>query len=39
MFAHQLMELFEIQKLDKINVILNAVPDMGSVYGYGYGYG
>jgi CubicO group peptidase (beta-lactamase class C family) len=39
MFAHQLMELFKIQKLDKINVILNAVPDMGSLYGYGYGYG
>ena len=38
-FAHQLMELFDIQKLDKINIILNAIPSTASLYGYGYGYG
>ena len=38
-FANQLMQLFEIQKIDNINVILNAVPSGGSLFGYGYGYG
>jgi capsular exopolysaccharide synthesis family protein len=38
-FANQLMQLFEIQKIGHINVILNAVPSGGSLYGYGYGYG
>ena len=38
-FADQLMNLFEIQKIDKINVILNAVPENRALYGYGYGYG
>jgi len=38
-FADQLMNLFEIQKIDKINVILNAVPENRALYGYGFGYG
>jgi capsular exopolysaccharide synthesis family protein len=38
-FADQLMNLFEIQKIEKINVILNAVPEKRALYGYGYGYG
>lgn len=36
-FADQIMNLFNIQKIDKINVILNAVPTGGGMYGYGYG--
>ena len=38
-FADQLMNLFEIQKIEKINVILNAVPENRALYGYGYDYG
>jgi capsular exopolysaccharide synthesis family protein len=39
-FAHRLRELFEMQKLERLNVILNGIqPTNSSIYGYGYGYG
>lgn len=39
-FAHRLRELFEMQKLERLNVILNGIqPTTSSMYGYGYGYG
>lgn len=38
-FADQLMNFFNIQKIAQINIILNAVPSGGGMYGYGYGYG
>lgn len=39
-FAFRVKELFEMQQLDKLNVILNGVQKTkGSTYGYGYGYG
>lgn len=38
-FAHRLRELFEMQKLGRLNVILNGIqPTNSSMYGYGYGY-
>lgn len=39
-FAHRIKELFEMQQLNGLNVILNGVNGgKSSVYGYGYGYG
>jgi len=38
-FAVRLKELHEIQKINSINVILNAVNSSKKGYGYGYGYG
>lgn len=39
-FADRVKELFEMQQLTKLNVILNGISTAkGSVYGYGYGYG
>jgi len=38
-FAERVEELFSIQKLKSLNVILNGVEDKRSFYGYGYGYG
>lgn len=39
-FAFRVKELFEMQQLDKLNVVLNGVQKTkGSTYGYGYGYG
>lgn len=38
-FAMRLKELHEIQKIQSINVILNAVNSYKKGYGYGYGYG
>ncbi|NBU47932.1 MAG: polysaccharide biosynthesis tyrosine autokinase, partial [Flavobacteriales bacterium] len=34
-FADQILNLFNIQKIDKINVILNAIPTGRGLYGYG----
>lgn len=39
-FAMRVKELFEMQQLSSLNVILNGVlKDKKSIYGYGYGYG
>ena len=39
-FALRVKELFEMQQLSSLNVILNGVlKDKKSIYGYGYGYG
>ncbi|NBV67554.1 MAG: polysaccharide biosynthesis tyrosine autokinase [Flavobacteriia bacterium] len=43
-FAGQIQNLFKIQKIDKLNVVLNGVTNNGNLYGYsqsygGYGYG
>ena len=38
-FAERVEELFKIQKLDSLNVILNGVETNQSIYGYGYEYG
>ena len=39
-FASRIEELFEVQQLKSLNVILNGVKsNNGSAYGYGYGYG
>jgi len=39
-FADRVKELFEMQQLTKLNVILNGISTTkGSVYGYGNGYG
>lgn len=39
-FAYRIKELFEMQNLKSLNVILNGVVNnKNSVYGYGYGYG
>jgi capsular exopolysaccharide synthesis family protein len=38
-FAQRVEELFSIQKLKSLNVILNGVDEKRSFYGYGYGYG
>jgi capsular exopolysaccharide synthesis family protein len=39
-FAYRIKELFEMQRLKNLNVILNGVHvGRGSVYGYGSGYG
>lgn len=39
-FAYRVKELFEMQQLSSLNVILNGVQNSKrSVYGYGYGYG
>ena len=39
-FADRVKELFEMQQLTKLNVILNGISTAkGNVYGYGYGYG
>ena len=39
-FAYRIKELFEMQQIDNLNVILNGVQvSKRSVYGYGYGYG
>lgn len=43
-FADQLQNLFKIQKIEKLNVILNGTTNKGNQYGYaqsysGYGYG
>jgi capsular exopolysaccharide synthesis family protein len=39
-FAHRVKELFDMNQLTKLNVILNGIKDnRRSNYGYGYGYG
>jgi tyrosine-protein kinase Etk/Wzc len=39
-FAHRVKELFDMNQLTKLNVILNGIKDTRrSNYGYGYGYG
>jgi tyrosine-protein kinase Etk/Wzc len=38
-FSERVQELFEIQQLKSLNVILNGVDSTRSGYGYGYGYG
>jgi len=38
-FSERVKELFEIQQLKSLNVILNGVDSNRSGYGYGYGYG
>jgi len=40
-FAFRVKELFEMQQLNQLNVILNGVQTSkrSSAYGYGYGYG
>jgi tyrosine-protein kinase Etk/Wzc len=39
-FAHRVKELFDMNQLTKLNVILNGINAVGrSNYGYGYGYG
>ncbi len=39
-FAHRVKELFDMNQLTKLNVILNGIKANGrSNYGYGYGYG
>lgn len=39
-FAYRIKELFEMQQLKSLNVILNGVAfTKHSIYGYGYGYG
>lgn len=37
-FAERVDELFKVQKLKSLNVILNGVEANQSIYGYGYGY-
>ena len=37
-FAERVDELFEVQKLKNLNVILNGVENNNSIYGYGYQY-
>ncbi len=39
MFVNRVEELFEVQKLKNLNIILNGVETKRSVYGYGDGYG
>lgn len=38
-FAERVEELFNVQKLNSLNVILNGVQTHQSIYGYGYQYG
>ena len=38
-FAERVEELFNVQKLKSLNVILNGVQTRQSIYGYGYQYG
>jgi len=38
-FAERVEELFNVQKLKSLNVILNGVQTHQSIYGYGYQYG
>jgi capsular exopolysaccharide synthesis family protein len=38
-FAGQIQNLFKIQKIDKLNVVLNGVTNNGNLYGYGQSYG
>ena len=38
-FAQRVDELFKVQKLKSLNVILNGVEAKQSIYGYGYQYG
>lgn len=39
-FAFRIKELFEMQQLSSLNIILNGVKDSKrNIYGYGYGYG
>jgi tyrosine-protein kinase Etk/Wzc len=39
-FAHRVKELFDMNQLTKLNVILNGINShRRSNYGYGYGYG
>lgn len=39
-FAMRIKELFEMQQLSSLNVVLNGIQrDNKSIYGYGYGYG
>lgn len=37
-FAERVEELFKVQKIQKLNVILNGVENNNSIYGYGYNY-
>jgi capsular exopolysaccharide synthesis family protein len=38
-FAERVDELFKVQKLKSLNIILNGVESHHSIYGYGYQYG
>jgi capsular exopolysaccharide synthesis family protein len=38
-FAERVDELFKVQKLKSLNIILNGVESHHSIYGYGYHYG
>ncbi len=38
-FAERVIELFEVQQMKSLNVILNGVDSGNRRYGYGYGYG
>jgi len=38
-FAFRVKELFDMQQITKLNVILNGVKNVSGGYGYGYGYG
>ena len=38
-FVQRVEELFKVQKLQSLNIILNGVETGRSFYGYGYGYG
>jgi tyrosine-protein kinase Etk/Wzc len=38
-FAERVKELFEVQQLTSLNVILNGIEPIKRRYGYGYGYG
>ena len=37
-FAERVEELFKVQKINKLHVILNGVENNNSIYGYGYQY-
>lgn len=38
-FVQRVEELFNVQKLKSLNVILNGIETKSSIYGYAYGYG
>jgi capsular exopolysaccharide synthesis family protein len=38
-FVHRVEELFNVQKLKSLNVILNGIETKRSIYSYAYGYG
>ena len=38
LFVHRVQELFEVQKINSLNIVLNGIQTRKSFYGYGYGY-